>query len=170
VASRAETPSISLEKQVVVVRRRSPAWVAAKWLGIALGVLVALIAAFLIWLNSDSGRRFVVGQINGLELTSGLRVEVDGIEGSLWGEMTLRGLVLSDLRGPFLAAPEAQIDYRPLAYLRTSLIDIRSLVIPEARFARLPELRPGDPDAPLIPNISLNIAELRIGRLIVDRR
>jgi translocation and assembly module TamB len=168
VASRAETPSISLEKQVVVVRRRSPAWVAAKWLGIALGVLVALIAAFLIWLNSDSGRRFVVGQINGLELTSGLRVEVDGIEGSLWGEMTLRGLVLSDLRGPFLAAPEAQIDYRPLAYLRTSLIDIRSLVIPEARFARLPELRPGDPDAPLIPNISLNIAELRIGRLIVD--
>jgi translocation and assembly module TamB len=107
-------------EDVVVVVRRSPWWTVAKWLGIVLATLIALIAAFLIWLNSDAGRRFIVNQINGLEMASGLRVHVDRIDGSIWGEMTVHGLVLSDPQGAFFAAPQAQIEYSPFAYLRRS--------------------------------------------------
>ncbi|MFN3724700.1 MAG: translocation/assembly module TamB domain-containing protein [Allosphingosinicella sp.] len=168
VADSGGTPPPIEPTETVVVRRRRPALTFAKWLAIILGVIVAAAAAFLIWLNSDSGRRFVVDQINGIEMASGLKIHVDSIEGSIWGRMTLRGLVLSDPKGAFFAAPVAEVDYRPLAYIRRSHVDIRSLVIPEARLSRLPELRSTDPNAPLIPNIDLDIANLRIGRLIID--
>ena len=167
VADTGGTPPVE-PTETVIVRRRNPFITAAKWLAIILAAIVALCIAFLLWLNSDSGRGTIVDRINGLEMASGLRIHVDSIEGSIWDRMTVRGLVLSDPRGPFLAAPVAEIDYRPLDYLRRSHVDIRSLVIPEARLARLPELRTTDPNAPLIPNIDLDIANLRIGRLIVD--
>lgn len=164
-------PTLSLDKAEpapLVVVRHSPLRRLVQGLALLLAFLLAILLAAFIWINSDGGRRFVVDRINGLELASGLRVHVDEIEGSLFGPLTVRGLTLSDLRGPFLAAPVAQLDYRPLAYLQQSRIDIRSLVIPEARLARLPELRTIDPNAPLIPDIDVDIAQLRIGRLVID--
>jgi translocation and assembly module TamB len=152
---------------LVVVRRRHPAMTVAKWTGIALLSVVVLIGAFLIWLNTDPGRRFLVRQINAFETVSGLQVRVDRIEGSVFGEMTLRGVAVSDPKGVFFRAPEAQLDYRPLSYLRNH-IDIRALTIPEARLYRLPELRPGDPNAPLLPDIDIDIGRLTIGRILVD--
>ena len=64
------------DDRVVIVRRRHPAVTAAKWTGIGLLALVLLLAAFLVWLNTDPGRRYVVRQINNFETASGL--EVDG--------------------------------------------------------------------------------------------
>ena len=43
----------------------------ARWTGIALLSLVALVGIFLIGLNSDAGRRFVVTQIEKIELENG---------------------------------------------------------------------------------------------------
>jgi len=151
----------------VVVIRRSPWWRVAKWLGIFLGLLIAAVAAFLIWLNSDSGRRFIVERINGLELASGLKINVDRIEGDIWSEVTVHGMTLSDPQGVFLAVPRAEVDYTLMSYLRRSHIDIQTLRIPEATLARLPALKTVDPNAPLIPNILLDIGRLEIGRLII---
>ena len=39
----------------------------AKWVAIVLAAVLVLAAAFLLWLNTDSGRRFIVGQINAFE-------------------------------------------------------------------------------------------------------
>ncbi len=154
-------------EEVTVVRRRAPAVTVAKWAGLALIVLLILGAAFVAWLNTDAGRRFVVRQINAIEMASGLQVGVERIDGSIFGSMTLHGLTLSDPQGVFFQAPSAEVDYRPLAYLRNH-IDIRSLVVPQARLARLPELRPGDPDAPMLPDIDIDIGRLAVGRLVVD--
>ncbi|MGQ0589176.1 MAG: translocation/assembly module TamB domain-containing protein [Sphingosinicella sp.] len=151
----------------VVVRRRHPAVSVAKWAGIGLLVILLLLGAFAAWLNTDPGRRFIVHQINNFEAASGLQVHVDRISGSVFGEMTLHGLALSDPQGVFLRAPTAELDYRPFAYLRNH-IDIRALTIPSARLHRLPELRPGDPDAPLLPDIEIDVGRLRIEQLIVD--
>src|SRR6185436_2754859 len=74
---------------------------------------------------------------------------------------------LSEPQGVFFRASRADLDYRPLAYLR-SHIDIRSLDIPEARLGRLPALRPGDPNAPMLPDIDLDIGHLHLGRLLID--
>ncbi|HYI64454.1 MAG TPA: translocation/assembly module TamB domain-containing protein [Allosphingosinicella sp.] len=151
----------------IVIRRRHPALTLAKWAGIVLASVVVLIGAFLLWLNTDPGRRFLVRQINAFETVSGLQVEVERIEGSVFGELRLHNLSLSDPQGIFFRAPVAELNYRPLAYLGNH-IDIRSLNIPEARLSRLPALRPGDPDAPLLPDIEVDVGRLRIGRLLVD--
>ncbi len=151
----------------VVTVRRHPARVAAKWAGIGLLSILLLLGALFVWLNTDPGRRFIVRQINAFETVSGLQVHIDRISGSVFGELTLHGLALSDPRGTFFRAPVAEIGYRPLAYLRNH-IDIRSLTIPEARLSRLPELRAGDPDAPLLPDIDIDVGRLSVGRLLID--
>ncbi|MGE3396596.1 MAG: hypothetical protein AB7H79_06810, partial [Sphingomonas sp.] len=151
----------------IAVQRRRPALTVAKWAGIALLGLVLLLGALAFWLNTDAGRRYVVSQINAFETVSGLQVGVERIEGSIFGELTLHGVTLRDPQGVFFYAPEAELDYRPFAYLR-SHIDVRSLVIPIARLTRLPTLRPGDPDAPLLPDIDIDVGRLRLGRLLID--
>jgi translocation and assembly module TamB len=150
-----------------IVVRRGPAMAIAKWAGIVLLALLLFLGAFALWLNSDSGRRYIVSQINAFETVSGLKVGVESIEGSIFGHITLRGLTLSDPRGVFFQAPTAELDYRPFAYLR-SHIDVRELDIPAARLTRLPVLRPGDPNAPLLPDIDIDIGRLRLGRLYID--
>jgi autotransporter translocation and assembly factor TamB len=42
--------------------------------------VLLLIAAFLVWLNTDPGRRYIVRQINAFETVSGLQVHVGRIE------------------------------------------------------------------------------------------
>jgi translocation and assembly module TamB len=69
--------------------------------------------------------------------------------------------------GIFFRAPKAELDYRPLSYFRNH-IDIQSLTIPEARLHRLAALRAADPNAPLLPDIDIDVGRLRIDRLLVD--
>ncbi|MEA3015161.1 MAG: translocation and assembly module TamB [Sphingomonadales bacterium] len=156
------------EDEIVVVRRRGPGWTIAKWAGIVLATLVAIAAAFLLWLNSDAGHRFIVDRINAMEMTSGLKIHVGRIEGSIFGRLTVHDLQIADPRGTFASAPRAEVDYRPFAYLTGGRIDIRDLDIPEARLMRSPRLRPGDPNAPILPDISLAVARLHVGRLAID--
>src|SRR5436190_7348283 len=154
------------EEQVVVVRRGG--WRrAAKYAAFALLGIVLLLAAFLAWLNTDPGRRFIVRQINAFETVSGLQVHVGRIEGSVFSRMRLVDLSLADPQGTFFRAPVADVEYRPFAYLRNH-IDLRELDIPAARMNRLPALRAGDPNAPLLPDIRIDVGHLRIGRLLID--
>ena len=46
--------------EAIIVRRPSVRTV-AKWAGFTLVGIVLLLGAFLAWLNTDSGRRFIVG-------------------------------------------------------------------------------------------------------------
>lgn len=151
--------------RVPLGRRR--ARTAAKWTGVGLIGIVVAILLFFVWLNSSLGHRFVVKQINQLETASGLDIDVDRIEGSLFGELTLHDLTLKDPKGTFFIAPEATLDWRPLAYFRNH-VDIKRLEIPQARLYRLPELKPGDPNAPLLPDINVDIGQIKVDRMLVD--
>lgn len=150
------------------IRTRGLGWTIARWAGIVLASLLVLIAAFLLWLNTDPGRRFIVARINAIETASGLKIHVGSIEGSVFSRMTLRDVSFADSRGTFATAPAAELDYRPFSYLLSSHIDVNSLDIAQARLLRLPALRPGDPNAPWLPDIDLDIGRLRIGRLAID--
>ncbi|TFI59916.1 hypothetical protein E2493_01295 [Sphingomonas parva] len=160
-----DTPEDPAPAAAPARRRRGRA--VAKWTGIGILGLVALFGAFFLWLNSELGHRYVVRQINNLEMASGLDIDVGRIEGSLFGELKLHDIKLRDPKGLFFVAPEATLDWRPLAYFRNQ-IDIRGLTIPEARLYRLPELRPGDPNAPLLPDIDIDIGRFSVGRIHVD--
>jgi translocation and assembly module TamB len=155
------------EPALHVHRGRQRARTAAKWTGIGLIGLVVAILLFFVWLNSSLGHRFVVKQINQLETASGLDIDVGRIEGSLFGELTLHNLTLKDPKGTFFVAPRATLDWRPLAYFRNH-IDIKRLEIPQARLYRLPELKPGDPNAPLLPDINVDIGQIKVDRMLID--
>jgi translocation and assembly module TamB len=145
-----------------------PAWSAAKWAAIVLAGLLLLVAAVLVGLNSDPGRRWVASQVDGIELSSGLRIGVKELDGSLYGELRIRGLTLSDPNGEFFAAPLVELDWRPFSYIRNH-IDIRSALIPEARLRRLPELKPSaDPDAPMLPDIDIDVDRFELRRLLIE--
>ncbi len=163
----APLPAEDQPRRVKVVRRRSAGRTAAKWAGFTLLAVLLLIGGFLVSLNTGPGRRFIVRQINQLETASGLDIDIGRIEGSIFGELTVHDLTLKDPRGTFFYAPVAEIDYRPFSYFRNH-VDIRELTIPRARLMRLPELRPGDPDAPLLPDLEIDIGRLHIGRLLID--
>jgi translocation and assembly module TamB len=145
-----------------------PARTVAKWAGIALGVLLLLIAGIFFGINTDVGRRFVVDKINDLEMASGLDVDIGRIEGSIYGKLTIHELTLKDTKGIFFTAPVAELDWSPFSYLNKHL-DIESLNIPQARLRRLPVLRPGDDsNAPMLPDLDIDIGRLSIGRLGMD--
>ncbi len=134
--------------------------------GVALGI-VLLIVAGLIWLDSQSGHRFIAKQISGLELENGMTITVGRIGGSIYSDMTLHDFVLGDPQGDFLAIPEAEIDWRPFAYLFNH-IDVRSLSVPLARLDRAPQFKETQSEGPLIPDIDIDIGQLAVGRLEID--
>ncbi len=132
-------------------------------------LLLALIVVGLIWLNSDSGHRFAAKQIEGLQFENGMRIELGEIEGSFFGKMRIRDLAIRDPEGIFFRAPLVSLDWRPLAYIGNH-IDIRSLGIPRARLLRPPVFRetPSDPNAPLLPDLDIDIGTLDVKELIID--
>lgn len=146
---------------------RRPLRTAAKWLGIALGTVALLIAALYFGINTELGRRYVAKQINNLEMASGLDIDIGRIEGSIYGKLIIHDLTLKDPKGTFFSAPIAELDWRPFSYFRNH-IDIKELNIPQARLRRPPELRPGDPNAPMLPDLDIDIGRLRVGRLAID--
>jgi translocation and assembly module TamB len=137
-----------------------------KYLLAAVLGLFALVGLGVVLLNSPIGHRFVVDQISSLAPASGLRIEIGRIEGSLYGEATLHDVELSDPKGRFLEVPEVKLDWRPFNWWRSGL-DVRKLVLRRGTLHRLPELKPGDPDAPILPNFDIRIDDLRIEGLRV---
>jgi hypothetical protein len=147
---------------------RHPVRTAAKWAGIVLGGLLLIIAGLYFGINTDVGRRYVVRQINSLETASGLDIDVGSIEGSIYGELTIRDLTLKDPKGTFFYAPVAVMDWRPFSYFRNH-IDIKAITIPRARLSRLPELKEsGDPNAPMLPDLDIDIGRFEVGRMMID--
>ncbi|MET0307738.1 MAG: translocation/assembly module TamB domain-containing protein [Sphingomonas sp.] len=148
---------------------RPPLWQRViKWGVIAIAVVAVLLGVAVIALNTDPGRRFVTQKINALTLESGLNIRIGRIDGSLYGAMVLHDVQVRDGRGVFATSPEIALDWRPFSYLRNR-IDIRNLASPEVRLLRLPALKPsGEPNAPLLPDINLDIAQLSVARIDVD--
>ena len=134
--------------------------------GIIAGIAM-LLAAALALLDSSIGHRFVANQIASLAPASGLRIQVSRIEGSLYGTATLHDLVLSDPQGEFARVPEAELDWRPLSWFSSGL-DVRTLALHRGRLKRFPELLPGDPDAPILPNFDIRVDRLEVDRLTLE--
>ncbi len=142
-----------------------------RWLRWVLGGLVAialLIGALLFTADTDFGRRLIAQQIASQSPRSGLRIKIGKIEGSIFGDTILHDLELHDPQGRFFAAPEVRLDWQPFLYLRNR-VDIDSLTATTATLYRLPKLRPGAPDAPILPDFDIRIGRLSVERVIIRR-
>ena len=51
-----------------------------KWVGIALAALLLVIAAVLLLLNTGPGKRFIIGQLEGMEFENGMEIGIGAIE------------------------------------------------------------------------------------------
>lgn len=154
--------------EIVDVRR--PAWQrVAKWIAIALAAIAALLLVLLFGLNTSPGKRLVADQLGKFTTATGLNIKVGRIEGSIYGAMVLRDVRVSDPKGVFATSPSIAVDWRPFAFLNNH-VDVRSATSPLVRVARLPEFKPSesDPDAPLLPDLDIDIGRLAIDRLVLE--
>ena len=139
--------------------RRQRAWL--RHVGVLMLGLALLLGAGLYVLDTAIGHRFVVERIAQLSPKSGLRIRIGRIEGSIYDEAVLRDVQLLDPKGVFARIPEADLKWRPLSWLRSG-VDIRSLLVKRGTLLRAPELLPGDPDAPMLPDYDIVIDRLEV--------
>ncbi|MFA9199627.1 MAG: translocation/assembly module TamB domain-containing protein [Cypionkella sp.] len=127
-----------------------------------------LVVAALALLNSPIGQRWVVDQIAQVAPASGLKVEIGRIDGNLYGRARLHDVTLSDPKGRFLTVPLVELDWRPTSWFTRGL-DVRELTTHRGTLYRLPELNPGDPDAPILPNFDIRVDKLAIRDLTIAK-
>ncbi|MCL9983085.1 MAG: translocation/assembly module TamB domain-containing protein [Erythrobacter sp.] len=153
-----------------VAAAETPAERSKRRLGKRLGWLLALLLAPLVltaaFFSSPIGKRFIADQIAAVAPASGLRFTVGRIEGDIYHKARLRDVRVSDPEGVFLTIPEVDLDWRPLSWLWRGL-DIREVTARRGRLTRLPELLPGDPDAPLLPDFDIRVDRLAIENLVI---
>ena len=145
-----------------VERKRKRRW--AKRLGWVLAVIIAPVLLGTVVLNSPIGKRFLTDQIAQTAPASGLRISIGRIDGDLYGKANLHDVALSDTQGVFLTVPLVELDWTPLAWLTYGL-DVDKLVARRGRLMRLPELLPGDPNAPILPDFDIKIGQFEIDNL-----
>ncbi|SHN56544.1 translocation/assembly module TamB domain-containing protein [Erythrobacter sanguineus] len=146
------------------LERRKRIW--AKRLGWLLALLAAPVLLLAGFLSTPIGKRFIADQIAAVAPASGLRFAVGRIEGDVYNTALLRDVRVSDPKGVFLTIPEVALDWRPLNWLWSGL-DIREVTARRGRLLRLPELLPGDPDAPLLPDFDIRVDRLAIENLVI---
>jgi translocation and assembly module TamB len=159
-------PAEPANAQPSALRPRARRW--GKWLGWALGLIIVPFLLAALFFSTPIGKRLIADQIAGVAPASGLRFTVGRIEGDIYGQAVLRSVTVSDPEGAFLTIPEVRLDWRPLNWLWSGL-DIREITARRGRLMRLPELLPGDPDAPLLPDFDIRVDKLVVEDLVIAR-
>lgn len=131
-------------------------------------LVLAAVGAAGLWFLAETaaGRSFVARQISGIEPESGMRFEVARIDGSLFSRFSLHDVVVHDLDGAFATIPAAHVSWRPLS-LFGRLVSLDTIEVPQARLLRMWRLNPGDPDAPLLPDIDIHVGRFDLSRIEV---
>ena len=142
-------------------RRGFRLWRALAW---GVGGLVALVLMVLLGIDTGPGHRLIADRIAAMKPTSGLRIRIGRIDGSIWTRSTLRDVELYDLNGRFFQAPAIALDWHPLAWAHNKL-DIDRVAADLVRLDRLPKLKPGRPGQPILPGFDIRIASLDVKRL-----
>ncbi|GAA0478677.1 hypothetical protein GCM10009096_20780 [Parasphingorhabdus litoris] len=136
-----------------------------------LGGLLLLVAAVLAggayWLDSDSGHKYIISEIEALEPDDGLRIRIGDINGSIYKNMEIVDLTLADPEGVFFEAGVVALDWSPLAWIFNEL-NISNAVIAKARLKRLPALRDTQQDAPLFPDFDIYLGNFRADSLLLE--
>ncbi len=136
--------------------------------GTLIGLALAL-AAFLAFLDTSAGHRFIVDRIAAMTPRSGLRIRIGRIDGSIWSTTQLRDVRLYDPDGLFAESSEIEMDWRPIDFLWNSLV-IHRLESDLVILHRLPELNPPEEPRPLLPEYDVHIGRLQVRQLRIGAR
>lgn len=139
------------------------------WLRIALGIVIAAFAlvaaavALRYWITSDSGRAFIVSQIDGRKIGPLGAIRIQGLKGDPLEAASIADIALVDDEGVWLRAKDARIEWTPDGLfggeLEIQKINIRTIdVIRAPRVATQPEEGSG-------PDIGLSLDEVTVDDL-----
>jgi translocation and assembly module TamB len=149
-------------------KRRNWPMTILRWIGLSLLGLILLFALFMVGLNSDAGRRFVVTQVEKYEFENGMKIGIGRLDGSLYGRMVIRNFTLSDPKGVFLESPEVRVDWRPLRYFANH-VDVRSASAATMTMRKMPAFKVvPDTGEPLLPDLDIDVGALRVDRFIFE--
>ncbi|MDQ3482873.1 MAG: translocation/assembly module TamB domain-containing protein [Pseudomonadota bacterium] len=155
------------ERRTYRLKRDWPRWLLRELLTFLLGLLV-LAAIGLAVLDTAPGHRWIADRIAQIETASGLRFKIGRIEGSIFGQSTLRNVAISDKDGVFFRSPEIELDWSPGGWLYNQLA-IERLHADRATLVRLPELKPTGRTGPMLPGFDILVEQLSIDRLEIGR-
>ncbi len=141
-------------------------WIA----GILIALPVLAVLALDIALNTGAGRAFAAHEIDAL---SGGTVRIAGLAGHFPKYIAARRIAIADRKGRYLVIDDAVLRWSPLALLHRR-IDIRDLAAKRIDFLRQPapaaaKPKPKQSAASSIPNLSLVLHRLEIGRLALAK-
>ncbi|MGF1461996.1 MAG: translocation/assembly module TamB domain-containing protein [Maricaulaceae bacterium] len=138
---------------------------------LALGVLVGLIVLTLGGLRglvtSPWGRSLVVDLAQGQSF-SGVRLELEGLEGDLLRAARLRRLVLRDEDGVFARVEDVALDWNWRALLR-GRVWVDALRVGAVEVDRQPILAPSAAPDPEPPRQALNLPQVMVDGLAIER-
>lgn len=124
---------VSLLKPLDLFRRRP--------IAMTLATLVFLAALILIfarwWITTDSGRDFVVSQIDGREVAGYGRLSVRKLEGDPLNEFTLGSIEVRDGSGSWITITDLRIRWAPMALL-SRVVDLDTVSVGEIIVHRRP--------------------------------
>jgi len=152
------------QERVMRWRERHPV---LRGLAIAALSLLLLLSAAIGMLDTAPGHRLIIDRISALRPSSGLRIHIGRIDGSIWNRATIRDLRLYDARGLFLEAPELELDWRPAAWIANKLW-IRRLESALLILHRMPKMAPTTKKGPLLPGFDIHIGKLAIKTLRLE--
>ena len=128
--------------------------------------LVLLLAAGVLLLAMRIGpltgeaRRLIEARVNALALPFG-KLHVEGLEGDIWRDFTLRRLTLADAKGVWLQADNVKVDWRYAELLRSRL-HVTALTAQKVLLIRQPVIPPQPPGKPLAMSFALDSVKGRV--------
>ena len=123
--------------------------------------LVMIVLFLRHWITTDSGRDFVISQIDGREVAGYGRLSIRKLEGDPLSDFSVGSIEIRDATGVWLSAETAQLSWSPLPLLSRT-VDLKALSIAEVNVLRRPVRAPR-------PETDSKPWEVRLGKATIDR-
>lgn len=142
-----------------------------RWLrGILWGLLSIplLLIAVYFGLDTSVGHRFIVDRIERIESSTGLKIRIGRIEGSIYSKARLKDVRVFDAKGLLFSSPDMLVDWNPFAYFGNH-VDVTELSAETATLHKRSEFTPSGKEGPILPDLDITVGKLEFKNLIVDK-
>ncbi|RYD95037.1 MAG: hypothetical protein EOP61_20525, partial [Sphingomonadales bacterium] len=130
---------------------------------VAAFVLVAVAVGLRFWITSDSGRAFIVSQIDGRKLGPLGSIRIQGLKGDPLEAASIADIALVDDDGVWLRAKDARIEWTPET-LFAGQLEIQKINIRTVDVLRQPKVT-AQPEQGSGPDIGLSLDEVSVDDL-----
>ncbi len=145
-------------------RRKLPLWLRiALSIVVAAFVLVAVGVGLRFWITSDSGRAFIVSQIDGRKIGPLGSIRIQGLKGDPLEAASIADIALVDDEGVWLRARDARIEWTPET-LFAGQLEIQKINIRTVDVLRQPKVTM-QPESGAGPDIGLSLDEVSVDDL-----